>query len=82
MMLQMTTKRFKKMNGLNPRIVMMDQVMSGMDGGEEFRQALGRKNINRILGEEAKAANPQLSAWLLERAGRYDLDGMKKLALI
>jgi PAS domain S-box-containing protein len=48
---------------------------------EEFRQALARKNITRIrmLGEEAQAVDPQLSAWMLERAGRYDIDGLKKL---
>jgi len=46
-----------------------------------FRQALARKNITRIrkLGEEAQERDPLLSAWLLERAGLYDMDGLKKL---
>jgi CheY-like chemotaxis protein len=46
-----------------------------------FRQALARKNITRIrrLGEEAKQADPALSAWLLDRAGVYDVDGLMKL---
>jgi ATP phosphoribosyltransferase regulatory subunit HisZ len=48
---------------------------------EEFRQALARKNITRIrkLGEEARATDPVLAAWLLERAGQYDVDGLKQL---
>jgi len=46
-----------------------------------FQQALARKNITRIrkLGEEAKERDPVLSAWLLERAGLYDLDSLIKL---
>jgi PAS domain S-box-containing protein len=48
---------------------------------EDFRLALIRKNITRIrrLGEEAKEVDQQLSAWILERAGAYDLDGLKGL---
>jgi CheY-like chemotaxis protein/anti-sigma regulatory factor (Ser/Thr protein kinase) len=48
---------------------------------EDFRQALARKNITRIrkLGEEARATDPVLAAWLLERAGQYDVDGLKQL---
>jgi CheY-like chemotaxis protein len=46
-----------------------------------FRDALTRKNITRLrmLGEEAQTVDPALSLWLLERAGRYDLDGLKEL---
>jgi len=49
---------------------------------EAFRQALVRKNITRLrkLGEEAKAIDPILSSWLLERAGLYDLSGLRKLS--
>jgi PAS domain S-box-containing protein len=48
-----------------------------------FREALSRKNITRIrrLGEEARETDPVLSAWILERAGLYDLDGLKKLGM-
>lgn len=48
---------------------------------EAFALAMTRKNITRIrkLGEEAKAIDPILSVWLLERAALYDLDGLKKL---
>ena len=49
---------------------------------EAFGEALARKNITRIrkLGEEAEQHDPALSSWLLERAGLYDLDGLKKLS--
>lgn len=48
---------------------------------DEFRQALARKSITRIrrLGEEAKEVNAPLAAWLLDRAGLYDLASLKKL---
>jgi len=51
------------------------------DWRDEFRQVLARNNITRIrkLGEEAKERDPLLSAWLLERVGLYDMDGLKKL---
>jgi PAS domain S-box-containing protein len=48
---------------------------------EAFHEALARNNITRIrrLGEEARETNPALAAWLLERAGLYDLEGLRKL---
>jgi hypothetical protein len=48
---------------------------------EDLRLALERRNITRIrmLGEDAQTVDPQLSAWIIDRAGRYDLDGLKKL---
>jgi hypothetical protein len=48
---------------------------------EEFQQALLRRNITRlrILGEEAHGIDPLLSDWMLERVGRYDLEGLKML---
>jgi PAS domain S-box-containing protein len=48
---------------------------------EDLRLALERRNITRIrmLGEDAQTVDPQLSTWMLERAGRYDLDGLKRL---
>jgi hypothetical protein len=49
---------------------------------KEFSLALSRGNITRIrhLGEEAQEIDPLLSAYLLNRAGLYDLDGLRKLA--
>ncbi|MBA4368626.1 MAG: hypothetical protein C0403_13425 [Desulfobacterium sp.] len=48
---------------------------------EVFRQELARNNITRIrkLGEEAKEIDPVLSAWILEKAARYDIEVLKKL---
>jgi len=48
---------------------------------DEFRQALALGNITiiRHLGEEAKESDPALSAYLLERAALYDLNGLKVL---
>jgi len=48
---------------------------------KEFSLALSRGNITRIrhLGEEAQEIDPVLSAYLLNRADLYDLDGLKKL---
>ena len=48
---------------------------------KEFSLALSRGNITRIrhLGEEAREIDPLLSAYLLNRADLYDLDGLKKL---
>ena len=48
---------------------------------EAFQQALGRRNITRVreLANEAQHADAALSAWLLVRAGRYDLEEMKEL---
>ncbi|MBT0664721.1 transporter substrate-binding domain-containing protein [Geobacter pelophilus] len=50
---------------------------------QSFSEALNRKNITRIrrLGEQAREANPVLSAWILERAGLYDLEALKKLGI-
>jgi CheY-like chemotaxis protein len=47
----------------------------------EFKQAMALANITRLrhLGEEAKAADPALAAFLLERAASYDLAGLQKL---
>jgi PAS domain S-box-containing protein len=48
---------------------------------EAFRDAIARRSITRIrkLGEDAQTVDPLLSAWILERAGMYDLEGLKKL---
>ena len=48
---------------------------------EGFSQALARGSINtiRCLAEEAKTADPVLSAYLLERAAHYDLEGLKSI---
>jgi two-component system sensor histidine kinase/response regulator len=48
---------------------------------EAFREALRRSNVTRFrqLGEEAKEIDPVLGEWLRERAGRYDLESLKKL---
>ena len=48
---------------------------------EAFSEVLARKNITRLrmLAEEAQVTDPVLSAWMLERAVRYDLSGLKKL---
>jgi hypothetical protein len=48
---------------------------------EAFNEALSRKKIAHLrkLGEEAKEIDKQLSAWILERAAAYDLDGLKGL---
>jgi CheY-like chemotaxis protein len=48
---------------------------------KRFSQALSRGNITRIrnLGDEARESDPLLSAYLLDRADLYDLDGLKKL---
>lgn len=47
----------------------------------ELKEALVRNNITRIrrLGEEAKEVDPVLYVWILERAGTYDLNELKKL---
>ncbi|MBT0664719.1 response regulator [Geobacter pelophilus] len=47
----------------------------------EFRHALARNNITRIrrLAEDAREYDPELSSWLLERAGLYDLKACKDL---
>jgi len=46
-----------------------------------FKQMLLHGNISRIrrLGEEAKQIDPILANWILEKAARYDLDGLKQL---
>jgi len=48
---------------------------------QEFSQALTLGNVTRIrqLGQEAKATDAGLSAYLVERAGRYDLEPLKGL---
>ncbi|CAK0770899.1 putative Multi-sensor hybrid histidine kinase [Gammaproteobacteria bacterium] len=48
---------------------------------KEFQQVLARKNITRMrkLGEEAKAIDPVLSTWMLERITHYDLNELEKL---
>lgn len=47
----------------------------------QFRLALSRGNVTRIrqLGEKARESDPVLSAYLLDRADLYDLDGIRKL---
>jgi PAS domain S-box-containing protein len=51
---------------------------------DAFREMLAIKNITRIrrLGEGAQAIDPQLSAWVLERLSRHDLEGLKRLITI
>ena len=46
-----------------------------------FREALARNNITRIrrLAEEARALDPDLAAWMIERTAQYDMDGLKRL---
>jgi signal transduction histidine kinase len=48
---------------------------------EELGDALARRSITRLrqLGEEAKESDPALADWLLERVGKYDLEGLKRL---
>jgi hypothetical protein len=48
---------------------------------KRFSLALSRGNITRIrhLGDEARDADPLLSAYLLDRAELYDVEGLKKL---
>ena len=48
---------------------------------ESFTQALAQGSITRLrrLGEEAGEFDPVLSAYVLEHAGQYDLDGLKIL---
>jgi signal transduction histidine kinase/CheY-like chemotaxis protein len=66
---------------IQPKIVTVTLARMSPEWREEFRQALARNNVTRIrkLGEEAKEADPQLAALLLERAGMYDLEGLKTL---
>lgn len=65
----------------NPVVPTFDKMPH--DWHKAFREALSRKSITRLrhLGEEAQSVDPALSAWILERAGRYDLDGLKKLGV-
>ena len=46
-----------------------------------FRKALTRNNITRIrrLAEEARALDPDLATWMVERTAQYDMDGLKRL---
>jgi len=48
---------------------------------QEFAQALALGNVTRVrqLGQEAKATDAGLSAYLVERAGLYDLEALKGL---
>ncbi|MBT0664720.1 Cache 3/Cache 2 fusion domain-containing protein [Geobacter pelophilus] len=67
--------------GIPPRQPLPTLDKMSAEWNEAFLEALARKNITRIrkLGEEARASDPALSAWLLERAGMYDLEGIKQL---
>lgn len=49
---------------------------------EAFTQALVQGSITRLrrMGEEAKAFDPILSAFVLDHAALYDLDALKKLS--
>lgn len=48
---------------------------------DAYVKALSEGSITQVkrLGEEAKSSDPALSAYLLECAGRYDLDLLKRL---
>jgi CheY-like chemotaxis protein/anti-sigma regulatory factor (Ser/Thr protein kinase) len=67
--------------GIPPRQPLPTLDKMSAEWNEMFIEALARKNITRIrkLGEEARESDPVLSAWLLERAGMYDLEGIKQL---
>jgi PAS domain S-box-containing protein len=68
------------LNGERTRIIPTLEKMPS-DWCKVFRKMLAVKNITRIrrLGEEAHASDPQLSAWMLERVARYDLESLKVL---
>jgi CheY-like chemotaxis protein len=68
----------------NPPVETETPTLGKMSGPwrKAFAEALAMGSITRLrdLGEEARAADPDLAAYVLERAARYDMNGLKKLS--